>query len=143
MNINNIWFIFNAFIITMFIILLWLIYAYNYKSSVHRMSKLAAKIFTPTLPIEIQSRYVVQCDPNLSSYDSATNMFKAVMTITPDMDNPNAPSQPNIVKLYRVINSPDNCENNIIACGETDQTNCLKPDAKTIVVAPATCININ
>jgi hypothetical protein len=143
MKLADLWFVVNALIVTAVIILIWLIYAYTYKTSVTRLAKLAAKKYVPTAPQEIQDQYVIQCDKNLSSYNSSSGMFTAVMTFTPDMDHPSASPKSNITKIYKVISEPNSCENNVVVCAEPNQDNCLKPDYKTAVVTAASCININ
>ena len=143
MSSLDLWFIVNGILLAAVIILIWLIYAYYYKTSVTRLSKLAGKKYLPTVPADIQSKYVILCDAELSKYDSASHKFTAVITMTPDMNHPDAPKKPHVTKIYDVINVANPCENNQLACGESNPDDCLKPSAKTIVVSAARCININ
>lgn len=137
------WFIPYGILIATIVVVLWLIFAYYYKSSVSRLSKLAAKKYIPTVPADIQSSYVIQCNPTLSSYDSSTGKFTAVITFKPDLNHPDAPPRNNVTKIYDIISDPNPCENNVVACAEVNQDKCLSADAKTIVVKSANCINIS
>jgi len=91
-----------GFIIAAIIIIIWLSYAYYYKTSVARLSKLAGQRYMMITSASIQSQYIVQCDPNQSSYDPTSQTFNATITFTPDISHPNAPKLPNVTKKYNV-----------------------------------------
>ena len=91
-----------AIIITFILILLWFGYAFIYKTSVARLANLALKKYTP-LAGTLGEKYVILCDPNLSSFNSDANLFTAVITFTPDMNNLNAPARPNVTKIFNIV----------------------------------------
>jgi hypothetical protein len=140
MNLN---FIIYGAIIAAIIVLVWIIYAYNYRTSVSRLCRLAAGKYISVVPNDIKEKYVILCDEKLSKYDSANSKFIAIFTFTPDHRYPGAPQRGNTTVIFDVITKSDPCELSLTACGEVNQDNCSKPDAKQIIVRAANCININ
>lgn len=107
---NKVEVILYGFIIAIIIIAIWLAYAYYYRTSITRLSRLAGQRYMMITSNNIQSQYIVQCDPNQSTYDSASKTFNATITFTPDIQHPNAPKLPNVTKKYNVAFDSTACD---------------------------------
>lgn len=106
--------LFYGFIIAFIIIIIWLIYAYYYRTSIIRLSKLAGQKYLMLVSTDIQNNYIVQCDPNLSYIDS-NGIFNAFIKFTSDIDHPNAPLINSVIKKYTISYDSSNCDpNNLI-----------------------------
>lgn len=99
-----------GFIIAAIIIILWIVYAYYYKTSIIRLSRMAGQRYMMITSTDIQSQYIVQCDPNQSTYDPVSQTFNATITFTPDIKHPNAPKIPNVTKKYNVAFDSSTCD---------------------------------
>lgn len=104
-----------GFIIAITIILIWLYYAYTYKTSVTRLSRLAGQRYLMIVSSTIQDQYVIQCDDQLSSYNESDQTFTAVIKFTPDYKHPKAPPIKNVVKKYDVVFDDLNCNTDNLA----------------------------
>lgn len=98
-----------GFLIALIIVLIWLVYAYYYRTSMSRLSKLAGQKYMMIAPADVQAQYIIQCDPTTSSFNSAINSFNAVIKFTPDIDHPNAPHLPNVTKNYTITYDSSSC----------------------------------
>ena len=107
-------------LISLCIILAWVYYAYKYRTSSMRLSMLASQKYSRIASDEVKSKYVIQCDSTKSTYDATNNIFHAVITIKPDMNNPKAPLKPDIMKDYKVVFDDSHCNisnaNEFISC---------------------------
>jgi glucan phosphoethanolaminetransferase (alkaline phosphatase superfamily) len=99
-----------GFLIALVIILIWLVYAYYYRTSMTRLAKLAGQKYMIIAPAYVQAQYIIQCDPTTSSFNSTTNSFNAVIKFTPDIDHPNAPPLPNVIKNYTITYDSSTCD---------------------------------
>jgi hypothetical protein len=99
-----------GFLIALVIILIWLVYAYYYRTSMTRLAKLAGQKYMIIAPAYVQEQYIIQCDPIASSFNSTTNSFNAVIKFTPDIDHPNAPPLPNVTKNYTITYDSSTCD---------------------------------
>ncbi len=104
-----------GFIIALIVILIWLYYAYAYKTSMTRLSKLAGQRYMMLVSPEIQAQYIVQCDEKLSSYNKQDQTFNAVIKFTPDINHPKAQPIANVTKKYNVTFDNTSCDpNNLV-----------------------------
>lgn len=98
-----------GFIIAVVVIVIWIYYAYNYRTSLTRLSRMAGQRYMMLVSPETQAQYVVQCDPSLSAYDTVNQIFTAVIKFTPDIDHPTAPKIQNVSKKYSIVFDAVNC----------------------------------
>ncbi len=109
----NVWdVILIGFVIALLVIAAWLYYAYTYRTSVERLSRKAGKKYEMIAPDIQHDQYVIQCDSNLSSYNSDTEIFTAVITLTPDLKHPSAIPLKNVIRTYKIVYSSDQCDPN-------------------------------
>jgi len=112
----SIWHLFDillyGFIIAIFIVMIWLYYAYTYRTSIERLSKLAAQKYMMIATPNQRDQYVIQCDRINSYYNDDTKIFTAVITFTPDLQHPSAPKLPNKTMLYKVTDKINECDPN-------------------------------
>lgn len=140
MNLN---FIIYGAIIALVIIVVWVIHAYNYRTSMERLCRLAVIKYMPNVAEDIQSKYVILCDEKLSKYDSGKQKLHAVFTFDPDALNQDLKKLPNVSYTYDIVTTGSKCEFDAIGCAETNASDCIKPNAKQKIVKASTCININ
>jgi hypothetical protein len=136
-------FIIIGVVIFLIILMMWLYFAWGYRISVERLCRLAGQKFTELQSNDIQTKYLIQCNQELSRYDPEQKKFHAVFTFKPDLKNPNAPAKPNATKTYNIIEEYNDCLENITACIEENIEACSKQDARIQIVKESSCININ
>ena len=135
-------FIINGAIIAIIIILVWVVHAYNYRTSKERLCTLALSRYMQIVPAETKEKFVILCDQNLSRYMENIKRFYAVFTFTPDDRNKDVAKE-NVYVTYDVVSGSSDCELAVSACGEVNRSDCSKPDAKQVIVRAPTCINID
>jgi hypothetical protein len=102
-------FLLYGLLISLILILIWIGYAFWYRTSIERLSKLASQKYLKISSDDENARYVAQADPVLSNYDSKANKFRAVIVRKPDMNHPNAPPLSNVVMTFDIAYSDEEC----------------------------------
>ena len=106
---GNFDFLLYGIALALLIIVLWLIYAIYYRTSITRLSILAAKKYQKIAPPNESARYLIQTDETRSHIDESTGKFVAVITKKPDMNNRDAPPLPDVIMRFNIVYDDLNC----------------------------------